>query len=134
MRKITINTNINRTYKNNGQHLEQCFRYTLTGEIVKADNIAHDKGTDFGNYSIKTARATVCKGTNLAEYLATDRATEFVYITKTATAYIMTKTEYIEFCETFATIDRESDKNGGAKKLRLGKETAKMLEWLAERG
>ena len=124
-------TDIERTYKNNGQHLEQVFRFNLTGEIVKADNIEHDKGTDFGNYSIKSARATVCKGTDLVAYLDTDKATEFVYITKDLVAYIMNKTEYIDFVNEFGTVTTESAKNGGKTKTRLGHETTKMLEWLA---
>jgi hypothetical protein len=126
-------TEIERTYANNGQHLEQCFRYTLTGKIEKADNIAHDKGTDFGNYSIKSARATVCKGTNITEYLDTDKATEFVYITKTLTAYIMNRVEYVEFVTLFGTVTTESKKNGGHSKIRLGHETAKLLEWLTNK-
>ena len=124
-------TDINRAYKNNGQHLEQVFRFNLTGEIVKADNIEHDKGTDFGNYSIKSARATVCKGTDLATYLDTDKATEFVYITKDLIAYIMNKTEYTAFVETFGTVTTESAKNGGQSKIRLKHETPALLEWLA---
>ena len=124
-------TDINRAYKNNGQHLEQVFRFNLTGEIVKADNIEHDKGTDFGNYSIKSARATVCKGTDLATYLDTDKATEFVYITKDLVAYIMNRTEYTAFVETFGTVTTESAKNGGQSKIRLKHETPALLEWLA---
>ena len=124
-------TDIERTYKNNGQHLEQVFRFNLTGEIVKADNIEHDKGTDFGNYSIKSARATVCKGTDLATYLDTDKATEFVYITKDLVAYIMNRTEYTAFVETFGTVTTESAKNGGQSKIRLKHETPALLEWLA---
>ena len=124
-------TDIDRTYANNGQHLEQVFRYNLTGEIAKADNIKHDKGTDLFNYSIKSARATVCKGTDLTAYLDTDKATEFVYITKTLTAYIMNRTEYTAFVTLFGTVTCESAKNGGHEKIRLGHETAKMLEWLA---
>lgn len=123
---------IDRTYKNNGQHLEQVFRYYFTGKIEKADNIAHDKGTDFGNYSIKSARATVCKGTDITAYLDTDKATEFVYITKTLTAYIMNRTEYIEFVNLFGTVTCESAKNGGHIKIRLGHETAKLLEWFTK--
>lgn len=130
MTTITL-TDINRTYSNNGQHLEQVFRYNLTGEIAKADNLAHDKGCDLLHYSVKSARATVCKGTDLETYLDTDKATEFVYITKDLTAYIMNRTEYTAFVETFGTVTCESAKNGGHKKIRLGHETAKMLEWLA---
>ena len=130
MKTITL-TDIERTYTNNGQHLEQVFRYNLTGKIEKADNIAHDKGTDLLHYSIKSARATVCKGTDLATYLATDLATEFVYITKNLVAYIMNRTEYTEFVNLFGTVTTESAKNGGHKKIRLGHESTKMTEWLA---
>ena len=125
-------TDIDRTYTNNGQHLEQVFRYNLTGKVEKADNLAHDKGCDLFHYSIKSARATVCKGTDLTAYLDTDKATEFVYITKTLTAYIMNRTEYTEFVNLFGTVTTESAKNGGARKIRLGHETAKMLEWFTK--
>ena len=131
MKAITL-TDIERTYTNNGQHLEQVFRYNLTGKIEKADNLAHDKGTDLFHYSIKSARATVCKGTDLESYLDTDKATEFVYITKALTAYIMSKTEYIDFVKTFGTVTKESTKNGGMEKIRLGHETAKLLEWFTK--
>ena len=131
MKTITL-TDIDRTYANNGQHLEQVFRYNLTGKIEKADNLAHDKGTDLFHYSIKSARATVCKGTDLESYLNTDKATEFVYITKTLIAYIMNRTEYTAFVETFGTVTTESAKNGGQSKIRLGHETAKLLEWFTK--
>ena len=131
--KTIILTNIERIYTNNGQHLEQVFRYNLTGNIEKADNIAHDKGTDIGNYSVKSARATVCKGTDIDTYLDTDKATEFVYITKNLIAYIMTKALYREFITLFATKTTESVKNGGGVKLRLKSESKIMLEWLRER-
>ena len=132
MTTITLNP-IARTYKNNGQHLEQVFRYNLTGEITKADNLKASEGTDLFNYSIKSARATVCKGEDLETYIATDKATEFVYITKDLTAYIMTAPLWLVFCKTFGTITTESPKNGGGKKIRLKHETPKMLEWLATR-
>ena len=130
MKKMTL-TPIERTYTNNGQHLEQTFRFNITGNIEKADKIAHDKGTDLLHYSSKSARATVCKGTDINAYLDTDKATEFVYITKTLTAYIMNRTEYIEFVTLFGTTTCESAKNGGHLKTRLGHETTKMLEWFA---
>ena len=131
MTHITLNPNFERTYKNNGQHCEQWFRFTLTGKTEKADNIAHDKGTDLLHYSIKSARATVCKGTDLTAYLDTDKATEFVYVTKNGTAYIMNRTEYTAFVETFGTVTTESAKNGGQSKIRLGHETTALLQWLA---
>ena len=130
MTTITLNP-ITRTYKNNGQHLEQTFRYNLTGEIAKADNLKATDGCDLFSYSIKSARATICKGTDLDKHLATDKATEFVYITESLVAYIMNKTEYKTFVSLFSTVDTESAKNGGATKLRLKRETTTMLEWLA---
>jgi hypothetical protein len=42
----------------------------------------------------------------------------------------MSKIEYLEFCEKFTTVTRESSKNGGAEKMRLKSESKEMLEWL----
>ena len=122
-----------RQYSNNGQHLEQLFRFALLGSIEKADNLAHDKGADCLGYQVKSARATVCKGTDLIAYLATDKASEFVYVTKSEIAYIMSREEYIAFVEQFGTVTCDSAKNGGQVKTRLGHETAKLLQWLEER-
>ena len=133
MTSLTLNPNFIRQYRNNGQHAEQWFRYTMTGEIAKADNLPHDKGADCMGYQIKSARATVCKGTDLTAYLTTDKATTYAYVTLEGIAYIMTKTEYIAFVELFGTVTRESTKNGGAKKIRLKHETPALLTYLAER-
>ena len=131
MRAIAM-AKIERTYKNNGQEAQRVFTYTLTGRLEKADNIPHDKGTDCLQYQIKSARATVCRGRDLLAYLATDCATEYVYVTADfATAYVMSKTEYVAFVNEFGTLTRESAKNGGHEKIRLGHETDKMREWLA---
>ena len=133
MTKFFLATDFERQYKNNGQHMEQWTRFTLTGEIAKADNLAHDLGADCLGYQIKSARATVCKGTDLVAYLATDKATEYIYATAEGVAYVMSRTEYIEFVEVFGTITRESEKNGGAEKIRLKSESLALLNYLAER-
>jgi hypothetical protein len=117
-------------YKNNGQNVEQSIRFTLTGKIEKADNIAHNKGTDCLNYQIKSARATVCKGRNLGTYLNEDASKAYIYGALDGTAYIMSRQEYENFIENFGTLTRESKKNGGGEKIRLGHETKKMREWL----
>lgn len=133
MTTITLNP-IERTYKNNGQHAEQIFRFTLTGEIVKADNLNHTLGGDCLDIQVKSARATVCKGTDLTAYLDLDGANRYAYVTADfATAYIMNRTEYTEFVNEFGTVTTESKKNGGHAKIRLGHETARLREWLAER-
>jgi hypothetical protein len=120
-------------YANHGQNAEQSIRHKLTGEIAKADNVAHDKGTDCLTYQIKSARATVCKGTDIKAYLATDCATEYIYGTNDGVAYVMSRTEYIEFVEVFGTVTRESSRNGGAEKIRLKSESVALLAYLAER-
>jgi hypothetical protein len=120
-------------YRNHGQDAEQSIRKALTGETVKADNLAHDKGADCMGYQIKSARATVCKGTDIRAYLATDMATEYIYGTNNGVAYIMSRTEYIEFVEVFGTVTRESTANGGAEKIRLKSESVALLAYLEER-
>lgn len=131
MEKLTLNTNFARVYANNGQHAEQVMRFTLTGEICKADNLPHNLGGDVLDIQIKSARATVCKGTDLKAYLDLDGAKRYAYVTSDfGTAYIMSRNEYEAFVNEFGTVARESAKNGGAEKIRLGHETAKMREWL----
>ena len=123
---------IERTYKNNGQHAEQIARFTLTGEIVKADNKPFTVGADCLDIQIKSARATICKGTDIEKHLRVDKANRYGYVLKDfSTMYIMTKAEYYRFASLFSTKTRESEKNGGAEKLRFKDETAEMLKWLA---
>ena len=120
-------------YRNHGQNAEQSIRFTLTGEICKADNLPHDLGADCLNYQIKSARATVCKGEDLGAYLDRDASTAYIYATNDGTAYIMDRAEYTAFVEAFGTVTADSTKNGGQNKIRLGHESAKLLAWLAER-
>lgn len=133
MKKIALEQ-IPRTYTNNGQHAEQTARFTLTGKIEKADNRPHTFGGDIGNLQVKSARATVCKGTDLRKYLSEDGATMYGYVINDFSAmYIMNKIEYIEMVLEFATVTHDSKKNGGMTKLRLRYETPTMIEWLESR-
>ena len=129
----TFRFNYLNNYHNHGQNAEQSVRFTLTGEIVKADNLRYDLGADCLNYQIKSARATVCKGEDLEGYLDRDASSAYIYATNDGTAYVMNRAEYTEFVKAFGTLTADSQKNGGQKKIRLGHETAKMLAWLAER-
>lgn len=119
-----------RMYTNNGQHLEQIFRYNMSKEICKADN---KPGADYEDIQIKSARATICKGTDIESHIKNDVAKRYVYITKSLVAYEMSKKEYLEFVIKFATLTRESTKNGGQEKMRLKTESKEMLEWLRVR-
>jgi hypothetical protein len=116
-----------RMYANNGQHLEQIYRFNKSGKICKADN---NKGCDYEDIQIKSARATICKGTDLKSHIENDVAKRYVYITKSLVAYEMNKAEYLEFTMMFATLTRESSKNGGGEKMRLKSESKAMIEWL----
>jgi hypothetical protein len=129
----TFRFNYLNNYANHGQNAEQSIRYALTGTIERADNVAHNKGTDCLTYQIKSARASVCKGTDLKAYLDMDAATAYIYGTQNGTAYIMSREEYEEFCGEFATPTTESAKNGGGAKLRLKSESKALLEWLSAR-
>lgn len=120
-------------YANHGQNAEQSIRYKLTGSIEKADNLAHNKGADCMGYQIKSARASVCKGTDIEAYIREDKAEAYIYATKEGVAYVMTVTEYIEFITVFGTVTRESTQNGGAEKIRLKSESTAMLKYLRER-
>lgn len=125
--------NIKSEYKNNGQRLEQIARFNLTGEIAKADNKKFTECGDCNGFQIKSARATICKGTDLAAHIENDAAIGYIYITAELVAYTMSKAEYLEFATQFATLTRESAKNGGAEKLRFKSESKALLEWLKAR-
>ena len=134
MTTIKLNNTIERQYKNNGQHAEQVMRFTLTGEIVKADNKPHDLGGDVLDIQIKSAKATVCRGHDIKAYLEMDGANRYAYVTSDfATAYVMDKAEYIEFVNEFGYKTRESQKNGGREKIQLLGESKRMLEWFGAR-
>ena len=121
------------TYKNNGQQAQVDYIYTMTGTVTKADNRPYYEGGDYEGTQIKSARASVCKGTDIERHVEEDGATEYAYVTADRVAYIMNPTEYIAFVKTFATITRESEKNGGQVKLRLKAEGRAMLAYLSER-
>lgn len=127
MKKITL-TKLERKYKNNGQEAERIFRYTMTGIDMKADN---REGADLDNIQIKSARATVCKGTDIKNFIENDVAEIYAYVTENfENAYLMNKTEWIEFCEKFGTVTTESAKNGGKTKIRLKSESENMKAYL----
>ena len=125
MKKVVLKAISN--YQNHGQNLEQNFRYTMTGEIISADN---KQGADFGDIQIKSARATIGRGLDIDKIIDNESAKRFAYITKDNIAYIMTKEEYRAFVKRFYIVDCESKKNGGSQKIRLTKETKALLAYL----
>ena len=65
-------------YRNHGQNAEQSIRFHLTGESLKADNLRFDKGADVLNFQVKSAKATICKGTDLEKYLDLDASELYI--------------------------------------------------------
>ena len=57
----------------------------------------------------------------------------FAYVTLTGTVYMMNIDEFKSFVYAFCRTERESEKNGGAMKIRCRKESAKMLRWLTDK-
>ena len=102
MKTVQLNTNIDRHYSNNGQHAEQVARFTLTGEIVKADNKPFTAGADVLDIQIKSARATVCDGLDIRAHVALDAAKCYGYVLADfSKMYIMSPDEWVEFVEKF---------------------------------
>lgn len=134
MTELALNTNFERTYKNNGQHLEQVVRFTLTGEIVKADNKPAEECGDIWDIQVKSPKATVCKGDDVDAYLERDAANRYCFVLKSEPkAYIMSKAEWREFVSEFGCKSRASAKNGGYITIQLLDESKRMRAYLAER-
>lgn len=120
--------------QNNGQHAEQVARFTLTGRIEKADNKPFTLGGDCGDIQIKSARATICKGTDIKAHIEMDGANRYGYVNAEFTMmYMMSADEYFEFATLFGTVTTESKANGGATKVRFKSESKEMREWLQAR-
>ena len=131
MTTVKLNTNFERRYANNGQHAEQVARFTLTGEIVKADNKPFTAGADVLDIQVKSARATVCNGLDIRAHVELDAAKCYGYVLADfSKMYIMSPEEWIKFVEEFAKPATESTKTGGGSKLRLPHESKAVREWL----
>lgn len=132
MTTLTLNTNFERTYKNNGQHLEQVVRFTLTGEIVKADNRPAEECGDIWDIQVKSPKATACKGHDIDAYLERDAANRYCFVLKSEPiAYMMSKAEWKTFLQEFAFPSRASEKCGGYSIIKILDESRRMREWLA---
>ena len=109
------------------------------------DSKAYDKDSDVVagdmRVSVKASAFTLMAG-SLCEgltdfdsiwnlYAERVHSNTFAYVTKDYTMYMMTLSEFKQFVYRFCKLERESDKNGGALKIRCRKESGKMVEWLA---
>lgn len=105
----------------------------------------YDKASDLDaagkHISIKASAFTLMSG-NLCEgiedfdgiwnlYESRVHSDTFAYVTADMRVYEMNIREFKLFVYTFCKTERESEKNGGAMKIRCRKESGKMLKWLA---
>jgi len=127
--KISLDTNCPSNY-NAGQRAEYAFVLAISGKPKFADNIKATESADFRNFQIKSSKSSVCPGSDIKMHIMHDKATNYAYVAKNGTVYIMDKIEYENFVESFHYVDHDSKKNGNSTKIRLKNETKKMLRWL----
>lgn len=132
------------TARNAGDAREWAVCARLGVERTAHDAQAYDKASDVEanghGYSVKASGATLMSG-NLCNGLEDFEAIwnlfadnthsdRFVYVAINWKAYEMSLAEFGEFVHQFGRCERESSKNGGAMKIRLRKESSKMVTWL----
>ena len=122
-------------------------RYYMV-ERTAHDAQPYDKASDLDtadgkHISIKASAFTLMAG-NLCEgiedfdgiwnlYASRVHSDTFAYVTEDYRVYEMSLAEFKQFVYEFGRTERESAKNGGAVKIRLRKESGKMLKWLADK-
>lgn len=133
-------TQIERIYKNHGQHCEQMFAYTITGEIRKHDNKRFDKASDIPEIdcSVKSEGFTLSqrlvgetKEEQIADFFNRSVSKVYAYVTKNfQTAVIMNKAEFEYFLREFCSITTASQKCGGMKVLKMRSESKAVRAYL----
>lgn len=140
MRTLKI-TNLNISH-NTGINAEQSLRYFLHGYTTAHDSRRFDEASDIDNISVKSAHFTLVQGGLLNgselepmidDYFSRVHSTEFAYVARDFTVYMMNAKEFREFLMAFCTVERDSYKNGGKLKVRARSESKKMINWLKER-
>ena len=111
------------------------------------DSSAYDKNSDVNagdvRISVKTSAFTLmagslCEGRDTFDgiwnlYAEKVHSNQFAYVSLTGVCFMMNLDEFKQFVYSFCRLERESEKNGGALKIRCRKESGKMLKWLEER-
>ncbi len=147
MYKINISEYEVTVNKNRGTNREWalCEYYGIHRTKPNSDayNVASDIEIDEMNISVKSSGATLMSGKLSAgcntfegiwrRYRKNVHSNTFVYVTNEFVAYFMNINEFSKFIHSFAYLDRESQKNGGQKKIKIRGESRKMVKWLEER-
>ena len=129
MTTITLNP-IARTYKNNGQHLEQTFRYNLTGKIEKSRQPQSNRWMRPFQLFHQVRKGNSLQG-NGHWRTPRNRQSNRICLHHRKPCCLHNEQNRIKRkLKLFRKWTPKAQKNGGSKKLRLGRETSKMLEWL----
>lgn len=134
---IALNKDISKCIKQ-ADKKEDAFRYALTGKCLHThDSIPYTQGGDVLDYAVKTSHASLPSNllgdsiSDKVDYMfANDKANKYVYISNNYIAYIMQPQQFKAFVLAFGRLERDSKKNGGNIKVRLLRESNKMLAWL----
>lgn len=135
------------TARNAGDAREWAVAALMNAPRAKHDSKAYDKDSDVVagelRISVKSSAFTLmsgalCGGLDTFDgiwnlYAANVHSNTFAYVTADFIAYMMNLAEFKQFVYTFCHLERESEKNGGALKIRCRKESRKMLAWLSEK-
>ena len=130
--------------KNAGDAKEWAYCSYRGIERTKHDAMPYNLGSDVEigeeKISIKSSKFSLMSGrlcNGLTEFNAiwelyelNVHSNKFVYITEDFIAYEMTITEFKTFVYEFCKTERESEKNGGAVKIRCKTESKKFIAWL----
>jgi len=130
--------------KNNGDRREWAVCAHMGVDRVHHDSGAYDRDSDVnvGNLhiSVKSSAFTLmsgalCEGLEdfdsiWALYKSKTHSNTFAYVDEDFNLYLMNMEEFEKFVYAFCKTERESEKNGGAMKIRCRKESQKMRDWL----
>lgn len=133
-------------HKNAGIAREWALCHYYNIDRTAHDSVPYDKGSDLDtgdkHISVKASGFTLmagnlCHGRDTFDsiwnlYAENVHSNTFDYVTEDYMVYEMSLAEFKRFVYAFGSLEHESEKNGGALKIRCRKESKKMLRWLAE--
>jgi len=131
--------------RNSGDAREWALCNYFGCDRCKHDALPYDRGSDISTADMKISvkasaftlmSGSMCGGLDTFDdiwnlYAANVHSNRFAYVTEDWTVYMMDLAEFQRFVYAFCRTERESEKNGGAMKIRCRKESKKMLAWLA---
>lgn len=108
-------------------------RYDVASDIEVGDKHISVKASAFTLMS-----GSLCEGKETLDeiwgiFAERVHSNTFAYVTKDGTAYEMNLSEFKDLVYTFCKVERESEENGGAYKVRAKKESGIMRKWLEAR-